>query len=68
MTPTPTMSERFREKFPFAILNYTAGIENDGDGVATDKMQEILSFIESEISLAVEKAEIEFKEKYGIKD
>ena len=41
------VEDRFRAHFPFAIIDWKLGEENDGK--ATDKMKEILSFFHKEI-------------------
>jgi hypothetical protein len=42
----------FDKKFPFAIIDWKLGQENDGDGISTDKMKEIKShFISTIISI-----------------
>lgn len=37
--------KEFDEKFPFGIIDWKIGKENDGDVVVTDKMKEMKSFL-----------------------
>jgi hypothetical protein len=41
------VNKEFDEEFPFAILDWRHGQENDGDCTTTDKMKEIKSHISS---------------------
>lgn len=42
--------EEFDMKFPFAIIDWKIGKENDGDGVSEDKMKQIKSFISTKFA------------------
>lgn len=37
----------FQNKFPFAIIDWKVGKENNGDGTSVDKMLEIRDFLKS---------------------
>lgn len=55
MNDMKPMEERFDGAFPFSIIDWRPGQENDGDGVATDKMRDIKAFIALEILLERER-------------
>lgn len=48
--------KEFDERFPWAIIDWKIGKENDGDGSVTDKMKEIKSFLSQLIPKVIEQA------------
>lgn len=65
--PTPKTIEEYVEEFnkmfPFAIIDWKIGRENDGDGIAKDTMIEVKNFLRFSLTQIAEDAKREMIEK-----